>query len=49
MAKAKAKTIDIGTTFPGGSAHGMVFGLEQLTGAKFNTVSFKSGTDSVSS
>jgi len=46
-ARAKPKTINIGITFPGGSAHGMVFRLEQLTGAKFNTVSFKSGTDSV--
>ncbi len=46
-AKAAPKTINIGITFPGGTAHGLVYRLEQLTGAKFNTVSFKSGTDSV--
>lgn len=45
--KAKPKTINIAITFPGGSAHQLVFRLEQLTGAKFNTVSFKSGTDAV--
>src|SRR3954469_16596005 len=44
-AKAKPKTINIAITFPGGSAHQLIFRLEQLTGAKFNTVSFKSGTD----
>ena len=46
-AKANPKTINIAITFPGGSAHGMVHRLEQITGAKFNTVSFKSGTDAV--
>jgi len=46
-AKANPKTINIGITFPGGTAHGMVYRLEQLTGTKFNTVSFKSGTDTV--
>lgn len=46
-AKAKPKTINVGITFPGGSAHSLIFRLEQLTGAKFNTVSFKSGTDAV--
>src|SRR5687768_4733526 len=46
-AKANPKTINIAITFPGGSAHGMVHRLEQLSGAKFNTVSFKSGTDAV--
>ena len=45
--RAKPKTINIAITFPGGSAHQLVFRLEQLTGAKFNTVSFKSGTDAV--
>jgi putative tricarboxylic transport membrane protein len=45
--KAKPKTINVAITFPGGSAHQLVFRLEQLTGAKFNTVSFKSGTDAV--
>ena len=45
--KANPKTINIGITFPGGSAHSMVYRLETLTGAKFNTVSFKSGSDTV--
>ena len=44
-AKAKPKSINVAITFPGGSAHQLLFRLEQLTGAKFNTVSFKSGTD----
>jgi putative tricarboxylic transport membrane protein len=44
-AKAKPKTINVAITFPGGSAHQLIFRLEHLTGAKFNTVSFKSGTD----
>lgn len=44
-AKAKPKTINIAITFPGGSAHQLIFRLEQISGAKFNTVSFKSGTD----
>jgi tripartite-type tricarboxylate transporter receptor subunit TctC len=46
-AKAATKPIVIGITFPGGSAHIMVYKLEQITGAKFTTVSFKSGTDAV--
>jgi putative tricarboxylic transport membrane protein len=46
-ARANPKTINIGITFPGGSAHQMVYRLEKLTGVRFNTVSFKSGTDSV--
>ena len=46
-AKAAPKTIVIGITFPGGSAHLLVHKLEQLTGATFTTVSFKSGTDAV--
>jgi len=46
-AKAKPKSINVAITFPGGSAHQLIFRLEQLTGAKFNTVSFKSGTDAV--
>ena len=46
-AKAKPKTINVAITFPGGSAHQLIFRLEQLSGAKFNTVSFKSGTDAV--
>jgi len=44
-AKAKPKSINVAITFPGGSAHQLIFRLEQLSGAKFNTVSFKSGTD----
>lgn len=46
-AKAKPKTINVAITFPGGSAHGLIFRLEQISGAKFNTVSFKSGNDAV--
>lgn len=46
-AKSAPKPIVIGITFPGGSAHLMVHKLEQITGAKFTTVSFKSGTDAV--
>ena len=46
-ARANPKSINIAITFPGGSAHGMMYRLEQLSGAKFNTVSFKSGTDAV--
>jgi len=45
--RANPKTINIAITFPGGSAHQLVYKLEQLSGAKFNTVSFKSGTDTV--
>jgi putative tricarboxylic transport membrane protein len=47
VAAAKAKSINVAITFPGGSAHQLIFRLEQLTGAKFKTVSFKSGTDAV--
>jgi putative tricarboxylic transport membrane protein len=46
-AKAGPKPIVIGITFPGGSAHLLVYKLEQITGAKFTTVSFKSGSDAV--
>lgn len=46
-ARANPKTINIGITFPGGSAHQMVYRLEKLTGARFNVISFKSGTESV--
>ncbi|HTD89177.1 MAG TPA: tripartite tricarboxylate transporter substrate binding protein, partial [Burkholderiales bacterium] len=46
-ARAKPKTISVGITFPGGSAHGMMHRLEKLSGARFNLVSFKSGTESV--
>ena len=46
-ARAKPKTISVGITFPGGSAHGMMHRLEKASGARFNLVSFKSGTESV--
>ena len=46
-ARAKPKSISVGITFPGGSAHGMMYRLEKMTGARFNLVSFKSGTESV--
>jgi putative tricarboxylic transport membrane protein len=46
-ARANPKTINVAITFPGGSAHGLIYRLEKLSGAKFNTVSFKSGTDAV--
>jgi putative tricarboxylic transport membrane protein len=46
-ARAKPGTINVGITFPGGSAHQMIYRLEKIAGAKINTVSFKSGTDAV--
>jgi putative tricarboxylic transport membrane protein len=46
-ARAKPKTISVGITSPGGSAHGMMHRLEKLSGARFNMVSFKSGAESV--
>jgi putative tricarboxylic transport membrane protein len=46
-ARNKPKTISVGITFPGGSAHSMMLRLEKLSGARFNLVSFKSGTESV--
>lgn len=46
-ARAKPKTIAVGITFPGGSAHGMMHRLQKLAGVQFNLVSFKSGTESV--
>lgn len=46
-AKASPKPFVIGTTFPGGSAHVLVWKLEQMTGVKFATVSFKSGSETV--
>jgi len=46
-ARANPKTINVGITFPGGSAHQMMHRLEKLAGVRINTVSFKSGTDSV--
>ncbi len=46
-ARAKPKTISVGITFPGGSAHGMMHRLQKMAGVQFNMVSFKSGTESV--
>ena len=46
-ARAKPKTISVGITFPGGSAHGMMHKLRKAAGVQFNLVSFKSGTESV--
>ena len=46
-ARANPKSINVAITFPGGTAHSMIYRLEQLTGARFNTVSFKSGADAV--
>ena len=46
-AREKPKTISVGITFPGGSAHSMMHRLEKMSGARFNLVSFKSGTESV--
>jgi tripartite-type tricarboxylate transporter receptor subunit TctC len=46
-ARTNPKTINVAITFPGGSAHGLMYRLEKLSGGKFNTVSFKSGTDAV--
>ena len=46
-ARASPKTINVAITFPGGTAHSLIYRLEQMSGAKFNTVSFKSGTDAV--
>jgi putative tricarboxylic transport membrane protein len=46
-AKANPKTISVSITSAGGSAHGLVHRLEKLSGAKFNSVSFKSGIDAV--
>jgi len=46
-AKANPKTISVSITSTGGSAHGLVHRLEKLSGAKFNSVSFKSGIDAV--
>ena len=39
-ARAKPKSISVGITFPGGSAHSMMYRLEKLSGARFNLVSF---------
>ena len=46
-ARAKPKTISVGITFPGGSAHGMMHRLQKAAGVQFNMVSFKSGTEAV--
>src|SRR5262249_37108960 len=44
-ARAKPGAVNVGITFPGGSAHQMIYRLEKLAGVRINTVSFKSGTD----
>jgi len=46
-ARDKPRTISVGTTSPGGGAHGMMYRLEKLSGARFNIVSFKSGAEAV--
>lgn len=46
-AHARPKTISVGITFPGGSAHGMMHKLQKTAGVQFNLVSFKSGAESV--
>lgn len=46
-AKANPRTINVAITFPGGTAHSLMYRLERMSGARFNTVSFKSGTDAV--
>ena len=46
-ARARPKTISVGTTSPGGSAHTLMHKLQKMTGAQFNVVSFKSGAESV--
>ena len=46
-ARDKPKTLSVGTTSPGGNAHGLMFKLERLSGARFNIVSFKSGAETV--
>jgi putative tricarboxylic transport membrane protein len=46
-ARDKPRTISVGTTSPGGGAHGMMYRLEKLSGARFNIVSFKSGAETV--
>ena len=46
-ARANPKTISVSITSTGGTAHALMYRLEKLSGAKFNTVSFKSGADAV--
>lgn len=44
-AKAKPKTINVAVGSIGATAHYFIYQLERLTGARFNTVSTKSGAD----
>jgi putative tricarboxylic transport membrane protein len=46
-ARSSPKSISVSITSVGGSAHGLMHRLEKLSGAKFNSVSFKSGADAV--
>jgi putative tricarboxylic transport membrane protein len=44
-AKAKPKSINVAVGSIGATAHHFIFQLERMTGARFNTVSTKSGAD----
>lgn len=46
-AKANPNTINVGIGSVGGTAHYLTYLIEKATGAKFKTVSFKSGGDAV--
>lgn len=46
-AKANPNTINVGIGSVGGTAHYLVYLIEKATGARFKTVSFKSGGDAV--
>jgi putative tricarboxylic transport membrane protein len=46
-AKAKPKTINVSIGSAGSSSHMFVYTLERLTGARFNTVIMKSGTEAL--
>jgi putative tricarboxylic transport membrane protein len=46
-AKAQPKSINVSVGSPGSTSHYFVYVLEKLTGARFNTVVMKSGTEAV--
>ncbi len=46
-ARANPKSVNIAITFPGGTAHNLMYQIEKASGARFNLVSFKSGSDAV--
>jgi putative tricarboxylic transport membrane protein len=46
-ARANPRTISVGTTSPGGGAHGLMHKLQRAAGVQFNIVSFKSGAETV--